>query len=314
MTEGRILKPKTFRIDDETAEKIRKISESIGGNQQEAFAKLVETYEFQTSKEELPDQRVNIEQFEKYTNALSHMYMVSLEANQTMKETVRTEFNALLQSKETEIQKLREQLNAVQETEKTFQEQMEAAAEQNKELQDLLVSKESEYESKITNLQYALTDKTRLNTALADSCAAEKQKTAAMQERLEILTKENQESLHIKEEMSALHSDYAQLKKQKDALESELQEFLHSRDKAIADLKQHELQALGQCRQQLQLEKDRALLEEERKHQEELNALKQQHQTAISHYQEKYLELLEKMQIKESVRENDKINSGIVSK
>ena len=47
MTESRELKPKSFRIDDETAKKFKEISENIGGNQQEAMAKLIEAYEFQ---------------------------------------------------------------------------------------------------------------------------------------------------------------------------------------------------------------------------------------------------------------------------
>ena len=70
MAEDKVLKPKSFRIDDETADKFKQISASIGGNQQEAFVKLIETYELQSSKSALPDQRTNIEQFEKYINAL----------------------------------------------------------------------------------------------------------------------------------------------------------------------------------------------------------------------------------------------------
>ena len=47
MEEEKILKPKTFRIDEETANKIRKISETIGGNQQEAFVPcIVTSFEF----------------------------------------------------------------------------------------------------------------------------------------------------------------------------------------------------------------------------------------------------------------------------
>lgn len=91
MAEDKVLKPKTFRIDKETVEKIRKIAETIGGNQQDAFTKLIDAYELQSSKSVLPDQKINIEQFEKHVSVLTHMYMISLENNQSMAETVRTE-------------------------------------------------------------------------------------------------------------------------------------------------------------------------------------------------------------------------------
>ena len=50
MAQDNILKPKSFRIDEETAEKFKQISAAIGGNQQEALSKLIEAYEFQTGK------------------------------------------------------------------------------------------------------------------------------------------------------------------------------------------------------------------------------------------------------------------------
>lgn len=50
MTDGKELKPKSFRINDETAEKFKEIAASICGNQQETLAKLIESYEFQSGK------------------------------------------------------------------------------------------------------------------------------------------------------------------------------------------------------------------------------------------------------------------------
>lgn len=43
MADGKELKPKSFRIDNETAEKFKEISNTIGGgNQQETLAKLID--------------------------------------------------------------------------------------------------------------------------------------------------------------------------------------------------------------------------------------------------------------------------------
>ena len=46
MADDKTLKPKSFRIDDETSEKFKEIATSIGGSQQETLAKLIEAFEF----------------------------------------------------------------------------------------------------------------------------------------------------------------------------------------------------------------------------------------------------------------------------
>lgn len=57
MADGKELKPKSFRIDDETAEKFKEISNTIGGNQQETLAKLIEAFEFQSGKAILTEKK-----------------------------------------------------------------------------------------------------------------------------------------------------------------------------------------------------------------------------------------------------------------
>ena len=64
MADGKELKPKSFRIDEATAERFKEISGQLGGNQQETLAKLIEAYEFQSGKAILTDKKADIEQFE----------------------------------------------------------------------------------------------------------------------------------------------------------------------------------------------------------------------------------------------------------
>ena len=51
----------------------------------------------------LTEKKADIEQFEKYITAITRMFMGSLEDNQNITETVRTEFDALLTSKDAVI-------------------------------------------------------------------------------------------------------------------------------------------------------------------------------------------------------------------
>lgn len=298
MAEDKSLKPKTFRVDEETVEKIRNIAETIGGSQQEAFTKLIETYELQSSKSVLPDQKTNIEQFEKYVTALTHLYMVSLETNQNVTETVRTEFNALLGSKDKTIQGLQEQLSAAKQSEEDSIKKTESFKQENAKLKELLDVKESDYKSQAANLQSMLKDKDNLNEALAESCAQEKQKNHLLQERAESLELEIKELSNIKEALSALRTEHEQLLKSKKSLEQELQAAKDSCEKIAANLKQHESFVLKQCQQQSQFELDKTVLNMERKYQEQIQALKEEKQSEIDKYQQKYFLLLEKRQEK----------------
>lgn len=104
------LKTRSFRINDETSEKIKELASEIGGNQQEVMTKLIEAYEFQKGKTVLVNKKDDIENFEKYTSILVNMFMRSLEDNQNITEVVRTEFESQLRLKDQVIVRLQEDL------------------------------------------------------------------------------------------------------------------------------------------------------------------------------------------------------------
>lgn len=163
------LKPKSFRIDDITADKFKEISADIGGNQQETLSKLIEAYEFQAGKAILTDKKSDIELFEKYVNSLTRMYMGSLEDNQNLAETIRTEFDAMLKSKDVTIQDLQEQLKKVKQTEKEATDEANSLYGINEELQRKIELLKKESDAKISDLNIMLSDKDKLNQALATS-------------------------------------------------------------------------------------------------------------------------------------------------
>ena len=101
-------KVKSFRIDDETANKFKEIASAIGGNQQETLSELIKVYEFQNSKMNLPNLAGQIETVQKYANTIVDYYMQALQQNADMKETIYTEFRSQLASKESTITYLQE--------------------------------------------------------------------------------------------------------------------------------------------------------------------------------------------------------------
>lgn len=306
MAEGKELKPKSFRIDDETAEKFKEISSAIGGNQQQTLAKLIETYHFQTGKAILTNKRDDMDQFEKYISCLTNMYMRSLEDNQNITDSVRTEFDALLNSKDTIIQNLQSELATARQLKEEAVIKAKTYSEENARLNSLLDRQEEEYRTRLNDLQDMLTDKDSLNKALIDSCNNLKSKIEGMEESLELASS-------IQEELEQLKKKYEKVTQEHANLEQRMRQEQEIHSKSIADLQQHEKDALNQLREQSQLAVEKAILETECEHQKQVQKIKKQHQTEVDEYQQRYLSLLEQIQLKhekEAVEKNKDTTTG----
>ena len=258
MADGKELKPKSFRIDDATAERFKEISADIGGNQQETLAKLIEAYEFQAGKAILTDKKDDIEQFERYVNAITRMFMGSLEDNQNITETVRTEFDGLLKSKDATIQDLQEKIKVAKQLQQDSDEKAKTFADANTDLVKKLEKLQLDSDAKINDLNMMLSDKEKLNQALANSFDEMKEKMNAMQ---------------------AEHDSFDKMKKNLDNAQKELETAKQDKqaaDKTIEELKKHEKESVDRCKEQMQIAQDKALIELDKKYQEQIQTLKEE--------------------------------------
>ena len=287
MAESKELKPKSFRITDETNEKLKEIMKDFS-SQNEAVSKLIEAYEFQAGKAILTEKKDDIEQFERYVTAITRMYMSSLEDNQNVNELVRTEFDALLKSKDTTIQDLQEKLTVAKQLKEDATMKAKAHAEENARLNSVIDSLNAEYNSKMDDMQSMLEDKDNLNKALTDSCNDLKHKVESMKEDVEQLTV-------IQTELEQLKLEHDALAKEKSDIEKQLEQENATHNKAIADLQQHEKEALERQKEQSQIAHDKAVLELEKQYQEQIQQLKAEKQAEIDKYQQKYFDLLEQI-------------------
>lgn len=288
MAENKEVKPKSFRIDDETADKFKKIATDIGGNQQQTLSKLIEAYEFQSGKAVLIDKKADIEEFENYITAITRKYMDSLEDNQNLSQTIRTEFEAQLKSKDTTIQDLQSQLTTAKQLKEDATTKARTHADENVRLNSVIDNLSNEFNAKMDDMQAMLADKDSLNKALTDSCNSLKSEAAGLREAAE--------------QTATLRSELEQLQKEHDKttqafadLQRQLKQEQASHEKAIADLKQHEADALEHAQEQAQLAQDKAVLKVERKYQDQIQKLKSDSQAEVDKYQQKYFELLEQL-------------------
>ena len=282
MADGKELKPKSFRIDDETAKKFKAISEAIDGNQQETLAKLIEAYEFQAGKAVLTEKKADIEQFERYITALTRMYMGSLEDNQNVTETVRTEFDALLKSKDATIQDLQGQLTVAKEVKEEEAKKAKYYSDENDRLNGVIESLNTEYNAKMYDMQEMLIDKDKLNKALAESCSDLKQKIDDMKVEREKLSE-------LQKELLSLKASYSSLESEKANLERKLERETEKAERAAGDYDA----AIKRQQEQAQLQLDKSLLELDKKYQIQIQELTESKQAEIDKYQQKYFDLLE---------------------
>ena len=300
MADGKELKPKSFRIDDETAEKFKEISNTIGGNQQETLAKLIEAFEFQSGKAVLTEKKADIEQFEKYITAITRMYMGSLEDNQNITETVRTEFDALLTSKDAVIQDLQEKLTAAKQVKEDATMKARTHADENARLHEVIDSLNHEYNTKMDDLQSMLSDKDNLNKALTDSCNELKVKIEGIRESAE-------QSAAFKKELEQLKREHEKIIRKQSDLEKQMQQEQAAHAQTVLHLKQHEADALERQKEQLQIAQEKAVLQVEKSYQKQIQKLMAEKQAEADRYQQKYFSLMEQIQnsqVKETEDEN----------
>ena len=218
---------RSFRITDSTADKIKEIAAEIGGNQQQTLSKLIEAYELQKGKAVLADKRNDIETFENYINAITRMYMATLEDNQNVSTLVRTEFEAQLNSKDNVIQNLQKQLKEAKETEQEATAQAEGYKTENERLNKHIESLIDEFEAKTKDLQGMLADKANLNRALNETVDQKKIQITGMKEKIKEVEalKEELERCRANLNSTIKEKDQLQLQHEKDmlAMEKKLQ-------------------------------------------------------------------------------------------
>lgn len=201
------LKPKSFRISDETAEKFKEVAGELGGNQQDTLSKLIETYYVQKGKMALPEKQGDIEKFEGYVKCLTNLYMRSLEDSRDQREVIKEEFYGQLTAKDGLIEGLQGRL---QEAEKKAKEEAAGAKRWKEKLEHLeqkVAAIQKEADLKVEGAQGMLADKEALVETL-------KKANQELEEKAESFRKERERWEDLDEERNSLKQENIQLKEQ----------------------------------------------------------------------------------------------------
>lgn len=278
--------PRSFRCSLETVEKIKEIASEIGGNQEQALAKLIECYEYQDAKSKVTTRSEDIEKFEALTSTISEMYLLSIENAHNATDVAKSEFRLLLNSKDKEIISLQEKAETALKERKQSEGELQKLIEEKTSLQreNEQFRRSLEHEKASYERQKEEYEKARENNQkLTDSINGVYAEKSILSEQLKDLQEENKMLNEFcnqsKEQVRVLQEQVADLSEKYKKLKQEYQEELN---REIG--RQKETLSIETEKNILQLEKELKMKYEEKCHTQELEKDK---------YKDLYIRLLE---------------------
>lgn len=260
------IKPKYFRVDDETASKIEQLSTEVFNSKNECLKALVQLYELEQSKKTMPGFAADIDNFRAHLSIIEESYLHLLQLNADGELRIREEYSLELSTMTKNMAALQESLEAAKNELKTYKElyreQRDLANKQHEELDKAYIAQiDKEKLVKILEEQLG-----QLKVDL-DSLAAE---LASREERLARFDTMEAENEKLRAENGRLEEQITLYEKQLEAEKKAAADALAKAEAAASD-------SLGQALKDADFEKEKALFELKSKHQDEINQLKQQH-------------------------------------
>lgn len=191
---------RSFRIGENTNEKIKKLQAVIGGNQDEIIKTLIDAYECERAKLKTPN-TAQVNEFEGIMRVLENLYITALDASTVAKTAAQAELKTEMDAKDKVICELQvrcekaegEHDNLVNEvkilTEKLSD--VQNRYDESKENADLLRMENADLKKKLTDAEKEKTSVAGLNTSLKEQIG----KLAADRDRDEDLIRELKKSV-----------------------------------------------------------------------------------------------------------------------
>ncbi len=249
------LKVKSFRADDETFEKFKGLAAEEFGNQGQCLAALINLYETEKSKLVLGDRKVEVETFQSHLNRLGELFLASMQLNQDAELRVRAEFEKLLVSKDKSIADLQAKMADQAAVAKRLEEESKQARHEYYEIYDKSVQLEKQVARQDAEYAAALSDKDNLNRVLISNSEEHRAEIEALKAALAAAQARLGTISRTEEELATARAENAQL-----------------------------VVSLDRLRAQSELDVERAIINTEKRHQQELREAYAQHHEETKEY------------------------------
>lgn len=285
---------KTFgvKVSEELYEKVKNMVETSGVSVKEWFEKAVALTAVQDLKEGTGDYKQDLTELEKHTTRIYELVANMIQrANYLMDDAVKGVENKL-ESKELTISELQNNVKTLKESLKHLEEASKQAGEEKTSLMEQVEGLRStndniqaliqEYKEKIDTLSSLVNEYKGYateNVKLKEKYSAEKNK---------MVTEFKQIESDLEDEIRKYKSIFAEQNNHVEQLKEKLENTIQANEKETELLRVNLENQLTQLTNQKDLEKERAILEVERKYQEKLQEVHDQYNEKIARLYEKF--------------------------
>jgi DNA repair exonuclease SbcCD ATPase subunit len=285
---------KTFgvKVSEEVYDKVKSMIDVSGISSKEWFEKIIAVSEIQSLKDGAGDYKQDLSELELHTTRIYELVANMIQRANYLKDGALKEVEIKLESRELTITQLQDNAKSLnEELEKVKEESKQSESEKqtlNEQVEGLRATNETnqaliqEYKEKIDTLSSLVNEYKGFateNVELKETHAAEKNRMIAEFEQKE------SRYLSANEELNqTVHNQQDLI----DRLNEDFNTTIQSNEKETVLLKTNFENQFAQLTGQKDLEKERAILEVERKHQEQLQAVHEQYNEKLARLYEKF--------------------------
>ena len=291
--------PFSVRMDQTEKEKLFELIQESGKSNKEFMSVLLNAYELNKTKVEIPDIAKDIEGLEALTKQINEYYVNMGKRIENIKKSKDIEFTKEIEVYKNRIEVLKDDNDKLNVEYEALQQSYNSINTDTEELQ-----------KKLQQLQESLKDKTLLveeykekNDTLTGLLNEYKQYKIAIEESKKLL--EDLQNKNIELNNSAKDKDSIIEK-----LNGEVEKVKHDEEAKVQELNSKHSADIEAIKGKVELEKGKALLELREQYQKEHQEQQYNHNKEIQEYQSKYKELLQELEQTKKVSTRSNANSS----
>ena len=225
---------RSIRANEEVFERLKEIAaEGKMNNQGEALTALVRMWEMDQAKASIPDRGTEIDNFRATIHKLEDFFLNALEVNINAEDRIRQGFAGQLEANATTINMLQESNKAAMEEIQLLKDRMQGMIDQHNEDVANFTAVKTAKEEQYIEYTNKIADKDRLNEALADKAAADKQRIKELEDELAAGEDYKKTIAELQNKLKATEEANQKLVLQVDQLEQDLQQSNRDHEHAL---------------------------------------------------------------------------------
>lgn len=235
--------PTSFRLSKEVLEKFKEVSRTLGVNQEQTMTALIQAYELQGNKANLPEEmNKDIKKFEETQAILTRLYIGSLDNSTILSDTIKEQYRGELIVKDEEIAKQQKTIDDLISENQVLNSRLSELSDLNSQAKNQIELISNDLNTIKNDLNIRISDKEKVICTLEQESNSLKKRT----ENYESIKLENED---LRNELSENNQEIERLKKDIESLslmnDKKLLEVKEEYNKKFLELSQQVMDRIG---------------------------------------------------------------------